>query len=257
MSTAVRRLAVAGVLAGVLWLTCALPAARAGRQASAGGMSGLHVLGNQILNDAAVPVLLHGVNRSGVEVACVQGWRIFDGPSDAASVQAIVSWHANAVRLPLNEDCWLGINGVNPAYSGAAYQKAIGSFVALLTGSGFAVVLDLHLSAPGTQLATAQQPMPDIDHAPAFWTSVAGAFSGNSAVLFDLFNEPFPNSNRDTIAAWQCLRDGGACPGGVIPRGGHADAGGRGARQRRGQPAAGAGGAVRGLAQPLAGVRSP
>jgi hypothetical protein len=35
----------------------------------------------------------------------------------------------NVVRIPLNEDCWLGINGVNPAYGGYNYQKAIGDFV--------------------------------------------------------------------------------------------------------------------------------
>ncbi len=43
---------------------------------------------------------------------------IFDGPSDEASVAAIRSWNANIVRIPINEDCWLGINGVPAAYSG-------------------------------------------------------------------------------------------------------------------------------------------
>jgi hypothetical protein len=77
-------------------------------------------------------VRLLGVNRSGQEFKCIQqgsagslGWGIFDGPTDLASVQAIASWHANAVRVPLNEDCWLGINGVNPSYGGATYQAAI------------------------------------------------------------------------------------------------------------------------------------
>ena len=34
------------------------------------------------------------------------------------------------VRIPINEDCWLGINGVPRAYSGAAYRAAIVAFVA-------------------------------------------------------------------------------------------------------------------------------
>src|SRR2546422_3166294 len=51
---------------------------------------------------------LRGVNRSGTEYACAQGWGMFDGPSDSASVQAIASWKANVVRVPLNETCWLG-----------------------------------------------------------------------------------------------------------------------------------------------------
>jgi hypothetical protein len=95
-------------------------------------IAGLHVSGNQLLNAGNQPVVLHGVDRSGTEYACVQGWGIFDGPSDAASVQAIAAWHANAVRVPLNEDCWLGINGVNPAYAGANYQAAIVNYVTLL-----------------------------------------------------------------------------------------------------------------------------
>lgn len=51
--------------------------------------------------------------------------------------------------------------------------------------------------------------MPDVDHAPDFWTSVATAFKGNDAVIFDLFNEPFPDGNRNTATAWTTWRDGG------------------------------------------------
>src|SRR5688572_20796041 len=61
----------------------------AGAQGPA-AISGLHVVGNQIRNGAGQPVRLLGVNRSGTEYACIQGWGIFDGPSDAASLQAIV-----------------------------------------------------------------------------------------------------------------------------------------------------------------------
>jgi hypothetical protein len=176
-------------------------------------VSGLHAAGNQLVNGAGQAVQLHGVNRSGAEYACIQGWGIFDGPADAASVQAIASWHTNAVRVPLNEDCWLAINGAPAAYSGANYQQAITNYVNLLTSNGLAAILDLHWNAPGTTQATGQQPMADRDHAPAFWSSVAGAFKGNSAILFDLYNEPYPDSNRDTTAAWTCWRDGGACSG--------------------------------------------
>ena len=34
--------------------------------------------------------------------------------------------------------------------------------------------------------------MPDAQYAPTFWTGVANAFKGNNAVVFDLFNEPYP-----------------------------------------------------------------
>src|SRR5215213_8255617 len=98
-------------------------------------ISGLHVVGNQIRHGAGHPVRLLGVNRSGTEYACIQGWGIFDGPADAASLQPIVAWRANAVRVPLNEDCWLAINGVPTAYSGANYQAAIASYVAALNAA--------------------------------------------------------------------------------------------------------------------------
>jgi hypothetical protein len=176
-------------------------------------ITGLHVVGNQIVNGADQPVRLRGVNRSGTEYACIQGWGIFDGPADAASIRAIVSWHTNAVRVPLNEDCWLGINGVSPAHGGAAYQAAIANYVSLLNAAGLIVILELHWAAPGAQPATGQLPMPNLDHSPAFWSQVATAYKTNSAVIFELFNEPYPDNNRDTPAGWLCWRDGGTCPG--------------------------------------------
>src|SRR6266436_5045915 len=102
----------------------------------------VHVQGTQLLDTAGRIVRLRGVNRSGTEYACAQGWGFFDGPSDSASVQAIVSWKANAVRVPLNETCWLAINGVAPAYSGDAYARAISDYVALLNRAGMVVILD-------------------------------------------------------------------------------------------------------------------
>ena len=69
---------------------------------------------------------LLGVNRSGTEYHCVsRAAASSTGPSDAASIGAMKSWHINAVRVPLNESCWLGINGIAPELGGAAYRAAI------------------------------------------------------------------------------------------------------------------------------------
>src|SRR5262245_10973650 len=92
----------------------------------------IRVSGNRLLDGVGHRVQLRGVNRSGLEYACIQGWGLFDGPHDLASVNAIKKWHANAVRLPLNEDCWLGINGVKAEYAGANYRNAVRTFVELL-----------------------------------------------------------------------------------------------------------------------------
>jgi endoglucanase len=164
------------------------------------------VSGNHLVNGNGQTIRLLGVNRSGTEYACIQGWGIFDGPNDAASIAAMASWNINAVRIPLNEDCWLNINGANPAYAGASYQAAIQSYVNLLHQAGLYAILDLHWNAPGTSQSSGQQPMADADHGPAFWTSVASFFKTDPAVVFDLYNEPHD-------ITWSCWLNGCTTPG--------------------------------------------
>ena len=212
------RYALAGTLSvlgicSILLLSWVAPRDSLAQATSTVSITGLHVVGNQLVNGAGQPVRLLGVNRSGTEYACIQGWGIFDGPSDAASIQAIASWHTNAVRVPLNQDCWLAVKGAPAAYSGAAYQTAIANYVTALNTAGFVVILELHWSAPASQQATGMNPMPDRDYSITFWQQVANAYKNNSSVIFDLFNEPFPDNNQDSPAAWRCWRDGGTCPG--------------------------------------------
>ena len=202
-----------GLTISVVLITSGTPTAFVAPVAAATSSAGLRVSGNHLVNAAGDSVRLTGVNRSGSEYMCIQDRGFFEGPSDAASVQAIADWHTNAVRVPLNEDCWLGINGAPAAFSGASYQQAIADYVALLKSKGLAAILELHWSAAGTDPATGQQPMPNRDHSVTFWSQVASAFRGEDDVAFDLFNEPFPDNNQDTTAAWQCWRDGGNCPG--------------------------------------------
>lgn len=194
------------------------PASDSGADAVSGGDADaapphLHVVGNRIHDGSDQPVLLLGVNRSGSEYACVQNFGFFDGPTDDASINAITSWSANVVRVPLNEDCWLAINGAPAQYSGAAYKTAIGDYVDRLLAHGLYVILELHWSAPGGTLATQQVAMPDADHSVAFWSDVAATFADRGNVVFELFNEPFPDDNQDTDAAWTCWQNGGTCPG--------------------------------------------
>ena len=194
------RLLVPVLAAGLL--STAVPAISA---AAAPPLS-IAVSGNHLVNGSGQAIRLLGVNRSGTEYACIQGWGLFDGPSDAASVAAMASWHINAVRVPLNEDCWLNINGVNALYGGAAYQSAVQSYVNLLHQYGIYAILDLHWNAPGTGQATGQEVMADADHAPAFWSSVAAFFKSDPGVLFDLYNEPHD-------VTWSCWLNGCSTPG--------------------------------------------
>jgi endoglucanase len=181
-----------------------------------GTVEPLHASGNKLMDPSGNVVQLRGVNRAGTEFMCVSGDAIFDGPSDDASLQAIRTWEANAIRIPLNEDCWLAINGVADAYSGANYQAALGDYVTRAAAQGLYPILELHYTAPGTTLAgggTGQEPMPDQDHSVALWTSVASYFKNNPEVIFEMFNEPFPDNNQDTDAAWTCWLSGGTCAG--------------------------------------------
>jgi endoglucanase len=168
---------------------------------------GVRVVENQLVDGQARPIRLLGVNRSGAEYACIQGLGFFAGPTDERAIAAMTEWRINAVRVPLNEDCWLAINGAPAPYSGRRYRAAISAYVARLHEAGLYAVLDLHWSGPGGERAVGQRPMADLDHSPAFWSSVARAFKDDPAVLFDLYNEPHN-------VGWQCWRDGCVLPQG-------------------------------------------
>ncbi|MFE3857948.1 cellulase family glycosylhydrolase [Streptomyces griseorubiginosus] len=183
----------------------------------------LRVSGNKLVDAGGTTRRLLGVNRSGGEFMCVQGRGIFDGPVDDASVKAIADWKANTVRIPLNEECWLGLANINPAYAGANYINAVKDLVAKVKTHGMTPVVELHWtygqytgnSAGCTDVhASCQKPMPDMQYTPSFWASVANTFKSDPTVVLDLFNEPYPDrATTTTTQAWQCWRDGGSCPG--------------------------------------------
>jgi hypothetical protein len=193
-----------------LGLTAALTVGRTPHAAASAPLA-LHVSGNHLLDANNVVVVPRGVNRSGSEYQCVQGGGVFDGPSDQASITAMASWGVKSVRVPLNEDCWLGINGANPG--GAAYQTAIVNYVNLLHVNGMYAEITLMWTAPGTQLATFSNTITDSDHSPAAWTSIANTFKSDGDTFFGLLNEPH------NVSA-QCWRDGGsACSVGFAAAG--------------------------------------
>jgi hypothetical protein len=177
------------------------------------------VSANHFVDQNGRTVVLRGANTSGTEYACLKQRSIFDGTQEASptSIAGMRSWGFNVARVQLNESCWLGIQGVNPSYSGLAYQQAIESYVNALEAAGMYVIIDMHWSSKGGgKRAVGQLPMPDEHYAPAFWSSVATAFKSNPAVVFDLFNEPYPNRNTDSPAAWACDLEGsagGTCSG--------------------------------------------
>jgi hypothetical protein len=154
-------------------------------------------------------VMLRGVNRSGLEYACMDGWGFFDSPhpnriDNAGMIAAMKTWDINVVRVPLNEDCWLNVN-TPKGRGGTPYRKIVQAYVKALNNAHLYVILDLQVAAPGKVKARHLERMPDKDHAPAFWRSVATTFKNNHALIFDLYNEP-------NHIGWGCWQHGCKIP---------------------------------------------
>lgn len=173
------------------------------------------------------PWLPHGVNWSGFEYACAQGWAYspLDGRgTDPAVTQAasLAATGIDVVRLPLNQDCWLGTRGA-PAgtaddgepRTAAGYQAAVAAFVTALHADGMAVILDLQSRKREGQDEFGNVAMPDADSL-RFWSQVATAYASDPSVLFDAFNEPYSRYDAaDRLVfdlTWECWRDGGCTP---------------------------------------------
>ncbi|MGH2894132.1 MAG: glycoside hydrolase family 5 protein, partial [Solirubrobacteraceae bacterium] len=210
--------AVAGIACAIVLVLGQAPS-----RAAAAPLS-ISIQGNHFVDGADQTVRLLGVNHPSSEYACVDGFGYNDGHQDDADAAAVASWNADAVRVPLNDDCWLGINGQpndnegpSQPLTSAGYQQAVEDYVRELNAHGLYAILDLHWSAPGAAIALNQQPMPDNDHSVAFWQSVAQRFKSDHAVLFDVFNEPFdptdPKSGDDPDpdhkVSWDCWENGG------------------------------------------------
>jgi endoglucanase len=193
---------------------------------SAASSPSLRVIGNRLVNSATgARFVPHGVNWPSFEYACYWGYGYSNpatassvGP-DAADAAAIASWGINTVRVPLNEGCWLGRDGL-PAkrLTAGGYRRAVVDWVNVLNARGLAVILDLHWSGPPGTAADQQRGMAD-SQSPTFWSSVASAFKGYSGVMFDAFNEPYsidaqvkdgyPPPGVKLDMTWPCWRDGG------------------------------------------------
>jgi predicted esterase len=204
-----------------------------------GGAPNVTIKGNAFVDGNGKTFRLLGANLSSAEFACVEPtygntYRVATGvwalPTNDAAIAAMASWHMTAVRIPLNEDCWLGINPVRRKESsisrirGAAavrragralrkrYRRQIVAVVNRLHAHGMVAVLDLHWSAPGHTLASQQYPLPDRAHSPAFWRSVAHTFRKDRSVVLELFNEPVLQPK--SALRWRCMRDGCRVPNG-------------------------------------------
>ena len=178
--------------------------------------TGLHVSGNKLLDGNGSTVVLRGVDRAGTEYMCAQGNGITDGPSGSSEFSPMMSWKINSVFIGLNEDCWLGINGVKSAYGGQNYINAIKAEVSAAEAAGLYPVVGFFWGDPGTELANSsddpngggQPALPDNDHTPLFWEELADTFKSDPNVIFRLQEEPHPAGNSSGSSAWTCWSQG-------------------------------------------------
>ena len=150
---------------------------------------------------------------------CSEGYGITDGPGSSATGPTefgpMQSWGINTVFIGLNEDCWLGINGVSSSFSGTAYINEIKAEVTQAESDGLYPVIGFFWGDPGSEVPVGsdwngggQEPLPDNDHAPLFWEEVADTFKNDSNVMFRLQEEPHPYSAGSSLAAWKCWSQG-------------------------------------------------
>jgi hypothetical protein len=201
--------------------------------ASVTGAPRPRVEGNRLVDDRTgddfVP---KGVNWSSFEYACAQGWGMsaIDGLAAAGQVsteaRAIAEWGVDTVRLPLNQDCWLGTRDapVSDSYqerTPTTYREQVREFVDALHDQGIVVILDLHSRKRPDSPEFGNLAMPDTDSL-AFWRSVAADYRDDPSVMFDAFIVPYsrfgPTGELVFDLTWSCWRDGGCAAPAVDDR---------------------------------------
>lgn len=169
----------------------------------------LHVVGNQIETAAGCPIRLVGVDVDCLEWNA-QGINSGTQPILSSVEEAVSAWHANFVRIPIDQDWWDGnAQSSRGSVNQATYQGLVTAIVNYCQSANVYCDIDLQWSGDGaTGTAIQQYSMPD-ENSLTFWTSVATLYKNNTSVLFDMFNEPYPNGNSDNATAWSLWKSGG------------------------------------------------
>lgn len=198
----------------------------------------IRVDGNKLRNENDETIQLRGVSLMGMEYNAIDGQTPGNPyPEIVESTwSALHNWHINAIRIPLNETSYLGLECVSsftgPAYEkpgkiidadpGHNYKEKLKEVIDRATKEGLYIILDLHMTAPDdplnkvksvtAQCATNNNPLPDKDHSIDFWRSLANAYKDYPNVMFELFNNPYIEQWRyfqgDKSNAWKAIREG-------------------------------------------------
>src|SRR6185295_7642318 len=121
-------------------------------------MKSVAVSGNHLVDETGQLVQLRGVNISALEFYPIDnaqappGGKAFDyWGGQSPNLKSIAGWTANAIRLPLNEQSYLGqtctdANGATKLLADplGTYRSVVKTTVDQATALGMAVILDLH-----------------------------------------------------------------------------------------------------------------
>src|SRR5512146_3230703 len=107
------------------------------------GLPALATAGNRIVrSDTGIAVLLRGINRSGLEYTepAAGGFLAAAEFSQAEVQEMVLSWRANVIRVPFNQD-W-ALNGRNN-FSAEDYRAALDQVIDWAAALGAYTILDL------------------------------------------------------------------------------------------------------------------
>jgi endoglucanase len=163
------------------------------------GLARLATAGNRIVDTSTgAPVLLRGMNRSGLEYAGPDEQGFLSGAAISRSeIRHIVQdWGCKVIRLPFNQDFVLRGRG---GCSGEEYQGALDQVIYWASLFGAYTLLDLQwLDADriygGDRNFVA--PLPNMQSI-ELWALLARRYSDEPAVLYDIFTEPHDRLNDD------------------------------------------------------------
>ncbi len=151
---------------------------------------GYYTNGASVCTADGTPHLFHGVARPSLE------WNSGGEHIGLADFQAMASWHANCVRIALNQDFWLE----GAVLHDAGYQARVEQAVHDAESAGLDVILDLHWSDRGdlsvaklqgqNQAGTSNQQQMADANSKQFWSEVAATYKDDGHVVFELYNEP-------------------------------------------------------------------
>jgi endoglucanase len=190
------------------------------------GLPELVTSSNRILRaDTMQPVLLRGINRSGLEYSPPSDSGFLDGAQFTLEEmrQIVIGWRANLIRLPFNQE-W-ALHGAMPgvtAHTAEEYLTALDQAISWAAGLGAYTILDLQwLDTETAYGSTADQngvlrpnhvpPTPNAESI-TLWQTLAERYRDEPAVLFDLLNEPHDLLADDDHPILEIVSNGEVAP---------------------------------------------